>query len=113
MITFPSAGELIAPGKEEMMICIPAKRETGERPVRPRHCDGAEHPAIPLVRRIGKGGCLMMPEPGDLHKASVAHASGEVANTSYTTSGHVCQRFLIYAKRIKNNYAYKSKTEKI
>ena len=76
MTAFLSAGELIAPGKEElMMICIPAKRETGERPVRPRHCDGVEYPAIPLIRRTGKGGYLMMPEPGDLHKASVAHAS--------------------------------------
>ena len=29
---------------EKIMIVIPAKRETGERPVRPRHCDGAECP---------------------------------------------------------------------
>ena len=70
MLSFPPAGELLAPVKRGMiMIVIPAKRETGERPVRPRHCDGVECPAIPLIQRTGKGGCLMMPEPGDLHRA--------------------------------------------
>lgn len=70
MLSFPPAGELLAPGKRErIMIVIPAKRETGERPVRPRHCDGAECPVIPLILKIGKVRRLMMPEPGDLHRA--------------------------------------------
>lgn len=60
---------------ECITIRKPAKRETGERPVRPRHCIGGECSILPLIGQIGKEGYSMIPEPGDLHKAVTAHAS--------------------------------------